>query len=99
MFMASVYPTGSAAVTARDLTARGILLSAMTECSCPYLVCEKTAFRGTLDLSAPPSPIVIVSWYCEHPFHGIRLDLGDARAEVEQLCAACTLPRPGSDEK
>ena len=65
--------------------------------TCPYLVQEKTAFRGNLDLSSPASVRVIVTWYCEHPFHGMRLELGDARVAVEQQCAACPLPRP-SDE-
>jgi len=74
-----------------------ILSGVMTRSVCPYLVCEKTAFRGTLDLTAEPRPIVVVRWYCEHPFHGIRLDLGDARSDTENHCAACTLPRPEAD--
>ena len=54
--------------------------------------------QETLDPSKPAPTTEIVTWYCAHPFHGIRLDLGDARADVEQHCAACTLPRPQSDE-
>ncbi len=71
----------------------------MKQPSCPYLVREATAYRGNLDLSAPATYEVIVTWHCEHPFHGIRLELGDARAEMEQLCAACTLPRRSGNEE
>ena len=59
---------------------------------CPYLVRETTVHRGSLDLSAPAQYEVISTWYCTHPFHGIRLELGDGRADVEQHCGACTLP-------
>jgi len=71
----------------------------MTESGCPYLVCEKTAFRGGLDLSEAAPVNIIVTWYCRHPFHGMRLELGDARSDVEKRCAACPLPRqqPGGD--
>jgi hypothetical protein len=61
--------------------------------SCPYLVRETTVHRGSLDLSAPAQYEVISTWYCTHPFHGIRLELGGGRADVEQHCGACTLPR------
>jgi len=64
----------------------------MTHPGCPYLVYEKAVFRGSLDLTAPPQVSVIVTWYCRHPFHGLRLELGDARSEVEKHCAACSLP-------
>ena len=64
----------------------------MTKAGCPYLVCEKTAFRTSLDLSAAAPVTIIVTWYCRHPFHGLRLELGDARSEVEKHCAACSLP-------
>jgi hypothetical protein len=70
----------------------------MTESDCPYLVRETVAYRESLDLSRSAPTRVVVTWYCSHPFHGIRLDLGDARAEVEKLCAACTLPRQHGDE-
>jgi len=33
-----------------------------------------------------------VTWYCRHPFHGLTLELGDARDDVEKHCAACSLP-------
>ena len=69
----------------------------MKKPSCPHLVRETTAYRASLDLSAPPDYEVISTWYCGHPFHGIRLELGDAGAEVEQHCAACTLPPTQSD--
>jgi len=69
----------------------------MTEPCCPYLVYEKSAFRGSLDLTAPAQADVVVTWYCEHPFHGLRLELGDARSEVEKHCAACSLPRRQPD--
>jgi hypothetical protein len=65
--------------------------------TCPYRACEKTAFRTSLDLSEAAPVRVIVTWYCEHPFHGLRLELGDARSDVESLCAACSLPRPEPD--
>jgi len=70
----------------------------MTHPACPYLTCEKMAFQGTLDLTRPTKLTVIVTWYCEHPFHGIRLELGDARGDMETLCAACSLPRPDGEE-
>jgi hypothetical protein len=70
----------------------------MTRLCCPYLVSEKAAFRGNLDLSTPAQVSVIVTWYCTHPFHGLRLELGDARGEAEKQCEACSLPRqPGTD--
>ena len=75
------------------LPAWSILSGAMTDPACPHLVREKTAFRESLDLSGDAPFRVIVTWYCEHPFHGIRLELGDARAEVERHCAVCSLPR------
>jgi hypothetical protein len=65
--------------------------------SCPCLVRETSAYRGTLDLSVPAQYEVVSTWHCRHPFHGIRLELGDSRVDVEQVCAACTLPRPQSD--
>ena len=65
--------------------------------ACPYLTCEKATIRTNLDLSEPAQLMVIVTWYCEHPFHGIRLELGDARADVERHCSICTLPQPESD--
>jgi len=76
---------------------RGIMPSEMTEPCCPYLVCEKTAFRASLDLSAAAPMNIVVTWYCRHPFHGMRLELGDARSEVERHCAACSLPRQQVD--
>ena len=47
----------------------------MTEPCCPHLVCEKTALRASLDLSAATAVSIIVTWYCRHPFHGMPLDL------------------------
>ena len=70
----------------------------MIEFDCPFLVRETVAYRESLNLSRVAPTTIIVTWSCEHPFHGIRLDLGDARADMEQHCAACTLPRPQSDE-
>ena len=66
----------------------------MKKPACSYLVRETTAYRGNLDLSAPATYEVIVTWYCSHPFHGLRLELGDARCDVESHCAACSLPAP-----
>jgi hypothetical protein len=60
---------------------------------CPYLVRETITYRESLDLSRPAATRVVVTWHCSHPFHGIRLDLGDSLAEIEELCAICTLPR------
>jgi hypothetical protein len=61
---------------------------------CPYLVCETVAYRESLDLSRAARTRVSVTWYCSHPFHGIRLDLGDVRATAEEGCARCALPQP-----
>jgi len=55
--------------------------SEMTEPCCPYLVCEKTAFRASLDLSAAAPMNIVVTWYCRHPFHGMRLELGEHAAK------------------
>jgi hypothetical protein len=34
----------------------------MTHSGCPYLVCEKTAFRGSLDLTdAAPVSVIVIS--------------------------------------
>jgi hypothetical protein len=71
----------------------------MNEPSCPYLVRETTAYRESLDLSTASPTTVIVNSFCAHPFHGIRLDLGDAQAVVEEHCAACTLPRPPAERQ
>ena len=76
-----------------------ILFSAMKEPACPYLVLETTTFRKNLDLSAPADYEVVSTWYCVHPFHGIRLELGDARADVEARCADCTLPTASTDQE
>ena len=76
---------------------RGIMPSEMTEPCCPYLVCEKTAFRASLDLSAAAPVSLIATRYCRHPFHGVPLELGDSRREAEKYCAACSLPRREKD--
>jgi hypothetical protein len=70
----------------------------MNRLGCPHLVRETVTYRESLDLSRPAPVLVTVNWYCGHPFHGIRLDLGDAQAVVEERCAACTLPRPDGAE-
>ena len=69
----------------------------MTPTGCPYLVCEKAAFRGSLDLSVPSQVDVVVTWYCGPPFPGMPLELGDARSEVEKHCEACSLPQRPPD--
>jgi hypothetical protein len=69
----------------------------MTQSDCPYLKCVRTAYRESPDLTQADSMIVVLTWYCEHPFHGILLELGDARLAVERHCAACSLPRPEPD--
>ncbi len=66
---------------------------AMTKPRCPYLVCETTAIRETLDVREAAPLSVTVTWYCRHPFHGIRLELGDGRSDMEKHCAVCSLPR------
>jgi hypothetical protein len=66
----------------------------MTESACHYLTCETTTFRESLDLSKEARVTVVLTWYCRHPFHGIRLELGDEFCAVERRCAACALPRP-----
>jgi hypothetical protein len=66
--------------------------SEMKAPACPYLTRETTACRSSLDLSAPAEYEVISTWFCRHPFHGIRLELGDALVDVERHCAACSLP-------
>jgi hypothetical protein len=66
----------------------------MPEPDCPYLVRETIAYRESLDLSRAAPTTVVVTWFCEHPFHGIRLDLGNGRAAVEERCAVCSLPWP-----
>lgn len=65
----------------------------MTDSFCPYLACEKKAFRASLDLTKAAPVSIIVTWWCRHPFHGMRLQLGEVRGEVEKHCAACSLPR------
>ena len=69
----------------------------MTDSSCPYFTCEKTAFRGNLDLTEAAPVSIVVTWHCKHPFHGMPLELGDARGEVEEQCAAFPLPRQQPD--
>jgi hypothetical protein len=69
----------------------------MTDLRCPYLVRETEAYRDSLALSQASPTTVVVTWYCSHPFHGIRIELGDGRADAEQHCEICTLPRPGDE--
>ena len=76
---------------------QAIISAEMTDSDCPYLRCERTAFRESLDLSVEAPMTVILWWSCQHPFHGIAVDLGDARLAVERHCAACSLPRSRAD--
>jgi hypothetical protein len=69
----------------------------MTHPACPYLACEKSAFRASLDLSESAPVSIIVTWHCRHPFHGMALELGDTRGEVDIHCSACPLPRQQPD--
>jgi hypothetical protein len=65
---------------------------------CPYLHCETTAFRRVgIDLGEPAQVSVTRVWYCRHPFHGLRLELGDARLDMEERCGACGLPKEQPD--
>jgi hypothetical protein len=70
----------------------------MSDPACPYLVCETITYRESLDLSRAAPTRVVVTWYCAHPFHGIRLDLGQEQPEVDERCAVCALPRPVQTE-
>lgn len=45
----------------------------MTGPRCPYFKRERTAWRESLGLSRPAPITVVVTWYCDHPFHGIRI--------------------------
>jgi hypothetical protein len=67
----------------------------MHDPGCPHLIRETISYRESLDLSRAAPTRVTVNWFCGHPFHGIRLDLGDAPAAVEERCADCALPVPG----
>jgi hypothetical protein len=71
----------------------------MNEPDCPYLIRETIAYRESLDLSRRAPTRVTVSWQCSHPFHGIRLEIGDARDHVADHCSACTLPRSGERQR
>ena len=81
-------------VDAPNPARREIMSREMTDSHCPYLTCEKSTFRESLDLTEPDSMRIVLTWYCEHPFHGVALELGDARLAMERRCAACSLPRP-----
>jgi hypothetical protein len=65
------------------------------DCTC--LVRETIAYRESLDLSRPAKTRVVVEWYCSHPFHGLRMSLGDSPVEVQGHCSACALPHPTDD--
>ena len=67
----------------------------MSRLDCPYLVRETIAYRESLDLSREARTRVVTAWQCAHPFHGIAVDLGDEREEMERICAACRLPHAG----
>ena len=71
----------------------------MNEPDCPYLIRETIAYRESLDLSRNSPTTVTVSWHCSHPFHGIRLELGDDISSVAAHCLACTLPGPGGRQR
>ncbi len=64
----------------------------MSEHECPYLLRETIAFRESLDLSRAARTTVTVMWHCSHPFHGIRLELGEGRDKVRERCSDCALP-------
>ena len=67
----------------------------MSELDCPYLVRETIAYRESLDLSREARTLVITAWQCNHPFHGIAMDLGEAQREAERRCSQCRLPHGG----
>ena len=67
----------------------------MSEVDCPHLVRETIAYRESLDLSREARTHVVTAWQCAHPFHGIAVDLGDEREEMERHCTACRLPHAG----
>jgi hypothetical protein len=70
------------------------MVSAMTTRTCQYQELEKTAVRlPGHDLGESRSFDVKQVWYCRHPFHGIRIELGDGAVEAEERCRVCALPR------
>jgi hypothetical protein len=71
----------------------------MSEPECPYLIRETIAFRESLDLSRAAPTTVTVTWYCSHPFHGIRVELGEGPDEVRERCSVCALPHPAGAEQ
>lgn len=68
----------------------------MNALDCPYLLRETLTFRESLDLSKNAPMRVVVSWQCSHPFHGLRLELGEEPGEVRRRCAGCALPHAGA---
>jgi hypothetical protein len=93
MFMGPVYPTAGPPNCAPGGDSCHTAEEMKKPPPCPHLVRETTVHRASLDVSVPAQYEVISTWYCTHPFHGIRLELGDGRADVEQHCGVCTLPR------
>ena len=71
----------------------------MNEPECPYLIRETIAFRESLDLSRTAPTTVTVTWHCTHPFHGIRLELGEGQDKVRERCSDCALPHPAEAEQ
>jgi hypothetical protein len=62
---------------------------------CPYLARETIAYRESLDLSREARTLVITTWQCTHPFHGIAVDLGEVQRDVDRRCSQCRLPHAG----
>ena len=73
---------------------------AMASQTCCYLQLEKTARRPPgHELTDFRRFDVRKTWYCRHPFHGIRLQLGEAPLDVEERCQVCGLPVDYVDEQ
>lgn len=58
---------------------------------CPYLGKTDTGYRENLNLVGESKIIIFTTWYCKHPFHGVVLELGDAKLEADKNCGLCSL--------
>ena len=64
---------------------------------CPHRAYVKVAMRKNFDLKESVEAAVSEKWFCQHPFHGVVLELGDSLADVEEVCSSCALPRLQED--
>ncbi len=64
----------------------------MASHTCSYLEVETTAHRPPgHELSDFRRFDTRKTWYCGHPFHGIRVELGDSLPRVQERCRKCAL--------